>query len=213
MLSAMSATIVSLRLIDIAPVSIHGWTNTRKGEEGMQIRLGKDQHVGRQELLGVLSIRFEERMWQNVTANETTEGLEKGTPSFEQMKKCQKWLNKVGRGDQATCAECIAIHGIWHAARRHNDKTLQMCSRCGKEPETLRHRYWECCENKNIKADDVVQSQKLCEQANVQWESRGACYWNGGALPHNLRAEQPRRVKEYEAKVRAEADFVEALDE
>ena len=41
MLSAMSATIVSLRLIDMEPVSIHGWINNRKGEEGMQIRLGE----------------------------------------------------------------------------------------------------------------------------------------------------------------------------
>ena len=40
MLSAMSATIVSLRMVDIEPVSIHGWTNNRRGEEGMQIRLG-----------------------------------------------------------------------------------------------------------------------------------------------------------------------------
>ena len=62
MLSTMSATIVSLRLIDIALVSIHGWTNTRKGEEGMQIRFGKDPNVGIQELLGVLNIRFGERM-------------------------------------------------------------------------------------------------------------------------------------------------------
>ena len=60
MLSAMSETIVSLRLIDIGPVSIHGWTNRRKGEEGMQIRLGKDQNVGIQDLLEVLSKRFEE---------------------------------------------------------------------------------------------------------------------------------------------------------
>ena len=30
MFSAMSATIVSLRLIGIAPISIHGWTNKRK---------------------------------------------------------------------------------------------------------------------------------------------------------------------------------------
>ena len=112
MLSAMSATIVSLRLIDIGPRCIHRWTNERKGEEGMQIKLGNDQHVGRQELLGVLSKGFEERMWQNVTEGEATGGLEKGTPRLEQMKKCQRWLNKVGRGDQAKCAESIAIHGF-----------------------------------------------------------------------------------------------------
>lgn len=31
-------------------------------------------------------------------------------------------------------------------------------------------------------------------------------------MPHNLRAEQPRVINEDEAKAKAEADFVEALD-
>ena len=60
---------------------------------------------------------------------------------------------------------------------------------------------------------DTHMDIKLCEQAKDQWESRGACYWNWGALPHNLRAELPRRVKEYEAETKAEADFIEALGE
>ena len=63
-------------------------------------------------------------MWQNVTEGEATEGLEKGPPSLEQMNKCQRWLNKVGRGDQAKCAESIAMHGVWNVARLHKDKTL-----------------------------------------------------------------------------------------
>ena len=116
MLSAMSASIISLRIIDIAPRSIHRWTNERKGEEGIEIKLGKDQNVGRQEMLEVLRQRLEARMWQNVTEGEATGGLENGTPS-------------QGRGDQAKCAESIAIHSVWNAARLHTDKTLQMCSR------------------------------------------------------------------------------------
>ena len=133
MLSAMSSSIISLRLIDIAPRSIHRWTNERKGEEGIGIKLGKDQNVGRHEMLEVLRQRFEARMWQNVTGGEATGGLEKGTPSLEQVKQCQRWLNKRGRGDQAKCAESFAIHGVWNAARLHTDKTLQMCGRCGEK--------------------------------------------------------------------------------
>lgn len=34
MLSAMSATIVSLRLVDVEPVIIHGWTNKGKEKKG-----------------------------------------------------------------------------------------------------------------------------------------------------------------------------------
>ena len=94
----------------------------------------------------------------------------------------------------------------------HKDKTLQMCSRCGKEVETLKHRFWECCENKKIDSEDVIKSQKLCGQAKKHWGSRGASFWNGGALPHKLRAEQPRIVSEAEAKAKAEEDFTEALD-
>ena len=75
-----------------------------------------------------------------------------------------------------------------------------------------RHRFWECCENKKIESEDVIKSQRLCEQAKKQWGNRGACFWNGGALPHNLRAEQPRAISESKANAKAEADFVEALD-
>ena len=189
MRSAMSASIINLRLIDIAPRSIHRWANERKGEEGIEKKLGEDQNVRRREMLEVLIQSFKTRMWQNVTEGEATGGLEKGTPSLEQVKRCQRWLNKKGRGDQAKCAESIAIHGVWNAARLHTDKTLHICSRCGKDVETLKHRFCECCENKKIESEDVIKSQKLCEQAKKQWESRGACFWNGGASPHNLRAE------------------------
>ena len=92
MLSAMSATIVSLRLVEMEPVSVHGWMSNRKGEEGMQIRLGHDQNVERQDLMEVLSTRFEERMWKNVIEGEATGGLEKGIPSMEIAKKCNKRL-------------------------------------------------------------------------------------------------------------------------
>ena len=110
MLSAMSATIISLRLIEMEPVSVHGWISNRVCEDGMQIKLGDDPNVERQDLMEVLSTRFEERMWKNVTEGEAAGGLEKGTPSIKPAKKCHKWLRKVGRRDQARCAESIAIH-------------------------------------------------------------------------------------------------------
>ena len=124
MLSAMSATIVSLRLVEMAPVSVHGWMSNRKGEEGMQIRLGDDQKVERQDLMEVLSTRFEERMWKNVTEGEATGGLEKGTPSMEFAKKCHTCLRKIGRRGQARCAESIGSMGYGtqhvHTATKHN---------------------------------------------------------------------------------------------
>ena len=212
MLSAMSATIISLRLVDMEPVSVHGWISNREGERGMQITLGDDPNVDRQDLLEALSTRFEERMWRNISSGEASGGLEKGIPSMEQAKQCHKWMRETGKRDQARCAESIAVQGVWNATRAHADKKQQMCGRCGEEPETLRHRYWECVKNKDIDAEDITQSQKLCEQAKKHWDSRGACYWNGGALPHNLRAEPPRRVKKYEAKAKAEKDFAEAME-
>ena len=87
MLSAMSASIISLRLIITAPRSIHRWTDEKEGEEGVEIKLGNDQNVGRQEMLKVLRQRFEARMWENVTESEATGGLERCTPSMEQVKK------------------------------------------------------------------------------------------------------------------------------
>ena len=46
----------------------------------------------------------------------------------------------------------------------------------------------------------------------MHWEDRGACFWNGGILPRNLRASKTRRVSEAEARAKAEKDFTEALD-
>lgn len=134
-------------------------------------------------------------MWKVVTQGEATGGLELGSPSLEQVKKCQQWLIKKGRGDQAKCAEPIAIHSVWNAARLHADPVLQQCSRCGKEVETLGHRFWECIENAKIDSDDVIKSQNLCRQTNLHWDERGACFWNVGIQPHNLRASKLRKGK------------------
>lgn len=49
MLSAMSASIISLRLINFAPRRMHSWTV--KSEEGVEIKLGAKQNIGRQELM------------------------------------------------------------------------------------------------------------------------------------------------------------------
>ena len=119
-------------------------------------------------MMSVLNKSFEERMWENVTEGEATGGLQRGTPSLEQIKKCQRWLIKKGRGGQAKCAESVAIiHGVWNTARLHKDKTLQMCSRCGKETETLRHRFWECCDNKKIDGgcDQIAETLRTSKKA------------------------------------------------
>ena len=65
MWSAMSASMISLRLVKIAPRSMHRWTEGTEGEEGGEIKLGKDQDVGRQEMFEVLRKRFESKMWEN----------------------------------------------------------------------------------------------------------------------------------------------------
>ena len=75
MLSAMSATIISLRLIEMEPVSVHGWISNREGEQGMQITLGDDPNFERQDLMEALSTRFEERMWKTYPVAKRQEGL------------------------------------------------------------------------------------------------------------------------------------------
>ena len=46
MLSAMSASIISLRLINLAPRSMHRWAG--KSKERVEIKLGKEQNIGRE---------------------------------------------------------------------------------------------------------------------------------------------------------------------
>ena len=105
----------------------------KEGGKGVGIKFGTDQNIERQELMERLRQRFETRMWENVTPGEATGGLELGTPSLEQVKKCQQRFIKKGRGGQAKCSESIAIHSVWNAARLHPYPSLQICSRCGKK--------------------------------------------------------------------------------
>ena len=140
MLSALSASIISLRLVNVVPKNIHDWIDNEDG--GGNIRLDTaNQNVGRQELLDGLRCRFEARMWTKVTQGEATGGQEKGTPSLEQAKKSQSWLVMKGERQQANCLEPIVLHSVWNAARLHAGPTLRQCKKCGEGVETLRHRY------------------------------------------------------------------------
>ena len=63
MLSAMSACIISLRLIDIAPRSIHDWID--KSSRGQSIRLDTaNKNLARQEMPQNSHSRFETVMWE-----------------------------------------------------------------------------------------------------------------------------------------------------
>ena len=138
--SAFSASIISLRLIKVEARSMHDWID--KEDDGRSVKLdAANQNVGRQELMDRLRCSFEARVWTTVTQREATGGLEKGTASFEQAKKCQQWLVRKGRTDQANCLEPIVVHSVWNAARLHADPELRQCKKCGKGAETLKHRY------------------------------------------------------------------------
>ena len=59
--SALSACIISLRMVNVAPRNIHDWIDKRDG--GHSVRLDKEnQNVGRQELLDGLRSRFETKI-------------------------------------------------------------------------------------------------------------------------------------------------------
>ena len=111
-----------------------------RNDEGRSVKLeASKQHIGRLELMDGLRDRFESRMWTNVTHGEAIGGLEKGTRSLEQAKKCQHWLRRKGKGDQARCLESIFAYSVWNAARLHVDPALRQYRGCGNGIETLRH--------------------------------------------------------------------------
>ena len=135
-----------------------------------------------------------------------------------QAKKCYKLHIRQGKRQQANCLETIVVHGIWNNARAHKDEDQKECKRCGKgKEETLKHRYYECEANERIDSDDVKQTKFLCRIAGgSKWEEWGSCYWNGGMLPADMRAESPKHISEDEATRsaddREDADFVHDME-
>ena len=76
MIAAMSACIISLKLIGIEPRSMHEWIDTNL--EGTSIKLDTaNKNIARQEMLENIQARFETVMWKIVTPGRATGRIEK----------------------------------------------------------------------------------------------------------------------------------------
>ena len=99
-------------------------------------------------------------------------------------KSLLKRFQDAGRHSEYGLLSAVCVGDLWPAARKAAQGMLSVstCPRCGKEPETLTHRHWQCEANSLILEPEVVSTQYLCKRAISESET-APCFWNRGIVP------------------------------
>ena len=108
-------------------------------------------------------------------------GLEQGPPDIAALvARARRW-RVAGRSQEAALLETIASGGVWHGQRRYDcgmaelgDSFCILCSRA--EPDSARHRYWECAANRESACEAAIASQHLRHEAIEGVEAGCECF-------------------------------------
>eukprot|EP00969_Alexandrium_andersonii_P184245 8140562-Alexandrium_andersonii.AAC.1 len=125
----------------------------------------------------------ESRVWKAAAKFNDGKGLEEGGDLTVHARLRERFFER-GQALQASLVLSTASGSCWTQARRFEAGLTDSptCPRCGKEPETLEHRYWGCECNKALAASDVQRTQQLCERARRDC-GRFPCLWLRGIAP------------------------------
>ena len=109
-------------------------------------------------------------------------GVERGI-DLSVPKSLLKRFQDEGRHSEYGLLSAVCVCDLWPAARKSAQGMLSVptCPRCGKEPETLTHRHWQCEVNSLILEPEVVSTQYLYERAMSESETT-PCFWNRGIV-------------------------------
>ena len=114
--SALSVCIISLRMVNVIPRSIHDWID--KNDEGRSVKLDTAfKNIGRQELMASLRCRFETDMWKKVTPGKPRMGSKevlklgasKEMPEFANEKRKEEAGELFGIDRCPPCVERIQV--------------------------------------------------------------------------------------------------------
>jgi len=113
--------------------------------------------------------------------------LGKGYEHGVDMTVAKKLTRKAEKlGDQATVGliRTVATASFWPRQRKFDCGLVHspLCTRCGRQPETSKHRYWECEANDLIGHDAITNSEYLRNEA-LRLADTCPVYWLRGLQP------------------------------
>ena len=163
----MSSTVLHLMQLHIVPSSPTLWHRRQiEGDESSPlIEMNTMCPVDREIHIQWIEVRLTSDMWLRVSIHEANAGLGFGEPDLGLTKQAHQKLFGDGLVQQASALEATVTHNAWCAVRANDDRQLQMCSRCGIEPETLLHSYWTCENNAECLHPSVVNTQHIRARA------------------------------------------------
>ena len=146
----ISATICTLMDHQWLPLSPTIWIDVQGNQKA---------HIGQSgwrdtAILAFFEKQAAQRLWAKAADGHSGGGLEKGTPALGPARNAWRKLLRRGLKERAAALSAIVCGGVVHAGRFGTTFVARCCPRCGKEEETLVHRYYLCPSNDGIKDDD-----------------------------------------------------------
>ena len=94
-------------------------------------------------------------------------------------------LRRQGQCGPAGVLKCTLEGGQWTQDRiwqASGGKGSNICPRCGKDPETAKHRYYECEANERIDDRIMQESARFVSRAKQNFDEF-PCFWGRGIVP------------------------------
>ena len=150
---------------------------------GDEWQMMEDGHGPLGPLLEAFDESIDTLQWRQASEHLDGGGIQ-GPISLHHVWDLVASLDKEGRRDLAAMIRLLVSGGYWTEESRH---TAQMapdpvCRRCQRDPETSRHRFWDCMCNASSQVQEIVDSQHLRHGAQ-QEAAQYPCFWMRGLIP------------------------------
>jgi hypothetical protein len=177
----MSATIATIMDLGWAPIGPTVWLH---GSGQSYTDIG-DPSFSFPQFQAFLMQDIRSRMWARSAVGHLGQGLELGA-DLTVTKKVIAKLRAKGEAHLAGAIVCTAAGGQWTQERlactAKPMASTSMCPRCGTQPETEKHRYYQCAANSSIEDRRVSSTNFLVERALRDFGSC-PCFWGRGLVP------------------------------
>ena len=123
-------------------------------------------------LFAAIEATIETRLAATAARHYLGKGFEEGV-DYTVMRRLMRKADRKGDAATAGLLRTIATAAIWPQQRRYDCDLVctPLCPRCGREPESAKHRYWRCAANDDIQDSAIIESNFLAHEANLQADS------------------------------------------
>ncbi|CAK0891739.1 unnamed protein product, partial [Prorocentrum cordatum] len=176
------AMVVTLLDLEWQPLGPWHWVSKEGEVFGGDDEHALDDDVDLSDLKAAIKSTIEVKQWALAAQHFAGGGQEGGADLRSAKMKTGKFRRK-GQHDKESAFLAIMTGGAW-PRQRVADLGIEiedvMCPRCGEEPETWKHRVWECRCNETI--EGIEKSQHIVARASTEVENQ-PCLWLRGLLP------------------------------